>query len=332
MSAPAAAPRLEIDQLKGRGAKLFIQLYFVTTVVLALWTIDTVDTPWLVIVALAMFAGVMVALSLDRGPVLSKPVTALVMVTGPLATAMMCAHTTPGGYSEWYIGAGTVSLFYASLRGRIPSAWVAFVALAGVILVCEGHSSEALATSIVTIGRQAAVLLIGTLFAVSLHRASRVVERLNVESSARAAREAAADAAAAERSHRLAQLDDVATPLLRKLADGGPLTEDDRSEFATAEAALRDSLRARTLCTPEVVDAARAARLRGVDVILLDDSTPGTISGEALALACLAVTRALTIAVDGRVTARLLPGGRQHLATIVEDGSSHYAKQELALP
>jgi len=67
-------------------------------------------------------------------------------------------------------------------------------------------------------------------------------------------------------------LEEFATPLLERLATGVTPTAAERTEYALAEAQLRDGLRAGVLMVPEVVAAARAARERGVEVVLLDDS------------------------------------------------------------
>jgi NADPH-dependent 2,4-dienoyl-CoA reductase/sulfur reductase-like enzyme len=62
-----------------------------------------------------------------------------------------------------------------------------------------------------------------------------------------------------------------------------------------------------------VLSAARAARERGVEVTLLDDSAA---AGGAAAVAEL-LARELATIDSGSVTARLQPAGRSELATIV---------------
>jgi hypothetical protein len=113
------------------------------------------------------------------------------------------------------------------------------------------------------------------------------------------------------------------TPLLEKLVDGSEIQPQSRIDFAIAAAELRDGLRARSLSTPRVLEAARDARRLGIEVTLLDDSDPSTLSPGDLERAESATVAALRAARDGQVTARLLPPGRDNIATVVTDGTAH---------
>ena len=73
---------------------------------------------------------------------------------------------------------------------------------------------------------------------------------------------------------------------------------------------------------PTVVSAARRARRRGVDVVLLDDSDPETVDPGDLDAVLAQVTQALDGAADGRIVARLLPPGRAGIATLLVDTSA----------
>lgn len=314
--------------LTGVGARVFTWLYFAATAALALWSLSDSTQPVLVFVVLALYAGVAVAVNLDTGDRLGLPATLALVGVGPLSVVLLEWNLVPGGYTAWYVGATTAMLFFANLRGRILLAWVGCALLAGFLLMWGAMTSVGIADTLLTATRQSAIVAIGTLTAVALQRTGGRIRALAADASARGTAEAAQLAITEERTERLEELRTSVVPLLQHIADGSPISAEDRSAFAVAEADLRDSLRARALRTPLVMAAASAARRRGVDVVLLDDSA-GEITGDEIAAFANLVVDALTTAQDGRVIARLLPPKRALLGTVVVDGSTH-ASHEVA--
>lgn len=312
-----------IRQLTGTGARVLIWLYFTTMLALALWTLDDVRSPAPTIAGLALFAVACLALSFDSAPRLSLGVTTLVCGVSVANALLISWQLMIGGHSQWYFGAGTVMMFYLCLRGRILFAWIGFIAMSLVIVAWGLTTSVGLAEALVLIGRQAPIVLVGTLFATAMRRTAKAIDRLRVETSTRATTTAAAEATARERVARLGALDDVVTPLLEKLVDGSEIQPQSRIDFAIAAAELRDGLRARSLSTPRVVEAARDARRLGIEVTLLDDSDPFTLTPDDLERAESATVETLRAVRDGHVTARLLPPGRDNIATVVADGTAH---------
>lgn len=313
----------DIDAVSKDAASIVMWLFFATSAALALRNLDDVRSPWPTLACLAFLAVVGVALTVDSGDRLSLPVTVLTMSFGPVAVVAISWQVITGGYSQWYFGAAAVALFFVALRGRIILAWVGFALTAIGFAVWGATTETGIWAALGLTARQAAIVAMGTLFALGLNRTRERIARLARRTSARATADAANRAKAAERTERLAALDEFATSMLARLADGGELSETDRKDFAVAEAALRDGLRARGLNVPIVADAARQARHRGVSVTLLDDSAAGDVSPEALERAVEATAQALHEAVDGQVTARLLPPGRELIATIIIDGSRY---------
>ncbi len=310
--------------LTGNGPRLIIWLYIATMIVLALWSLDDVRAEWPTFVGIAVFIGIGVVFSLDSAVPMTRWSTYIVVAAWPIVACLISWQLTAhGGHAQWYFGAGTVSLFYVSLRGRLPEAWIGFILLSGVIVVWGATTETGAFIALGLVGKQLPIMLVGTLFAVGLRRTIASIERLTLEASARASAEAIYLATTAERNERLSGLDAVATPLLTRLVDGSRLTDEDRLEFSIAEAELRDSLRARALSVPTLVAAAREARRRGVDVVLLDDSDPARLSESDLNAVVARVSGALDESRDGRVVARLLPPGRVDVATILIDGSLH---------
>jgi len=329
VNAARRTQRVEMVQLTGRGARIVIWAYFATMAALALWTLNGVRSPWPTIVAILILAAVAIALTLDTGDRLSLPVTVFTIVTGPLMAALVSWNLLYGGYTQWYFGASTVALFYVAIRGRIALAWFGYALLSVTILIWGTTTDIGFASAVLLVARQIPVLLIGTLFANGLRRTGDDITRVTAAASVGAIAEAGATAARLERDQRLDDLGGFATSLLEKLASGAPLEPADRIEFAVAEAEVRDSVRARSLRLPAVIVAAREARRRGVEVVLLDDSDPAENEPALLERVGTELAAALDAAADGRVTARLLPPGRDVVATVVVDGS-RYERLEIS--
>lgn len=333
----ATLSRIELErrrggrELTGARARAFIWLYFATVAAVAIWALDSVRSPWPTIVAIIIFGLICLVLSLDTGDRASLRST-LITCAGGVVMCLLVAWqvveyaNTQWQYAQWYFGAAVVALFYLCLRGRAGWAWIGYAAMSAIVVIWAITTESTSAVALIT--RQLPVIVVGTVFAISMRRTVDQIESLAADTSARMAAKAAAEATAAERRARLAELEVIATPLLRRLTEGSATTAEERIEFALAEAELRDSLRGRSFRTPVVSDAVRAARRRGVDVILLDDS--GAPVPEAdLHRVHEAVLQALEATSDGVVTARLMPAGREQIATILVDGST-YAKHEIA--
>ena len=318
--------QLEMIELTGWGSRLIIWTYFATMATLAFWTIGDVREPAPTAVAVALFGAVCLALTLDTGDRLSLRVTLFVILAGAVNCLLVSWELLALGYSQWFIGSATVALFYLSLRGRIALAWLGFALLCGVTFIwgiTEGRFSDA----VLVMSRQLPVLIVGTLFATGLRRTGDEIRRLTTEGTLRAGAEAATIATAREREERLLALGEFATSMLEKLASGAPITPADRLEYALAEAELRDGLRAPSLVLPDVSAAARSARRRGVEVVLLDDSDPSLLGPGDLARAASRISALINASRGGRVTARLLPPGRGTIATIVVDGAEHVSEE-----
>ena len=327
MSGVRRARRFEMVDLTGRGAHLVMWSYVLATVVLAIWTLDGVRSPVPTLAALVLFAIVAVVVTRDRGDRMSLPATFFVIIVGVVNAILISWQLIYLGYTQWYFGSAAVALFYVCLRGRIVLAWLGFLPVAVVLALWGATTEIGLLGALELVARQTPIIIVGTLFAAGLRRTGDDIDTFTAESSARAVAEAASIATTRERENRLTALGQLATPLLERIATGAEPSAADRLEYSLAEAELRDGLRARSLLLPGVTAAAREARRRGIEVVLLDDSDPALLSAVELGRAVTAVLDALARAKDGRLTARLLPPGRDAIATIVVDGTEHRSSQ-----
>ena len=114
------------------------------------------------------------------------------------------------------------------------------------------------------------------------------------------------------------------TPLLTQIADGKAPTPELCSQAYLLEAELRDEIRAPFFTGTSIVTSAQAARRRGTEVILLDDSGDNTtIDDRARANAVNYVTKLLDLTQSNRVVIRLNPPRRPTLLTIVTDDTRY---------
>jgi len=225
------------------------------------------------------------------------------------------------GYTSWCIGAGTTLCCGLIARERPRQAWaglILIIVVIGVWTLSTGHNPA----NIFALGSgQFSTLLIWYLTA-----------RISIDITARtAASEAAgAEIAAQRRAHResealmrqaMVSVRRRVEPLLTAIADGAPITAGMRARARMLEAELRDERRAPFFTGTRVIESARAARTRGIDVILLDDrGTSGGLTDDAQKTIINQAIRALDDARKGQVVIRLLPPRqRPRLLSIVTD-------------
>ncbi|MEL0625950.1 hypothetical protein V6245_03220 [Salinibacterium amurskyense] len=323
--------RLDLPQITGRGAHALIWIYFVTISALALLSLDDVESATPVYISIALFASIWFVLTHDTRPRVGVGASIYVIVASVVVAAISSHNAMVGGFSQWYVGAGALAMFYLSLRRRNLLAWLGFAALGGVVILWGLSTEDRLLEAILLVARQAPFVLVGSLFSLGMRRTRQRLDGIHSVETARAAAEAAALARTAERSRRLAGLDAAVGVQLQRIADGDELTDDDRAELLIAEARLRDSLRARQLDLPEIVAAVQRARRRGITVVLLDDRYPLPLPIGALSTVTEAAVRILDETADGSVTIRLLPAGRALLATMVTD-DEEYSRIEIPAP
>lgn len=273
------------------------------------------------------------AIALIRAPgdPLSLPWTVYIALAGPVATAVVLPQLSVDELmilQLWPLSATTALASYMCARGRVWAAWASLLSAIGLcvlwaVAVGEG-AGYGLGVSIVKL----APLVMATFFAGTIRPAARDIFALRQASTVAVAKQAADSAVLDERDRQLLRLDARVRPLLERLAEPRPLTAADCLECGLVEAGLRDSLRARALDTPEVIDAARAARVRGVEVVLLDDHGPSGVPGPVRERIVGHVLPVLHRADQGSITIRILPPGRSVLATVLHSDGDDIERAE----
>ncbi|WP_051186798.1 hypothetical protein, partial [Nocardia tenerifensis] len=221
------------------------------------------------VAAAVLIAAATIVVAFDTGPI-HEYAALFVAATGAVATfvagdqvsAELNAHT-----SVWTAYTAGSALAILVLRGRNVLAWTGTAATWFAVVVAAGGEPTAYVQAVVPLVNVA----IAAAFAAIMRPTLRSLHQLEIESTARAVKQARIDAQNAERTRQLNRLDRRARPMLERIATAVPLLPDEREECRLLEAELRDELRAPQLSTPELLAAARAARQRGVEVMLLDD-------------------------------------------------------------
>ncbi|MFW7415448.1 hypothetical protein [Demequina sp. SO4-18] len=301
-------------------ARLLLVLFVVSNVVFTVATAGVLENHWPAYAAMAIVNAASVLLVRVHPDPFPARDTALV-IAAVVASSALVSMALPDdgelGRATWHLGSNTWLLFFLAVRRRACFAWLGMALMMAVTAAWGAHSGRGALTGPTMLDTHIGILVVATLFALILRRTSARINALNERSVASAADAAATDAAREVRRVRVTELADVAVPLLHRIAEGGAADDAMRREFALTEALLRDSVRGRSLAVPAVVEAASAARRRGVEVTILDDRGTAPGDGEALGRMVDAIVEALSRARGGRVTVRLLPSGRPAALTIV---------------
>jgi signal transduction histidine kinase len=274
-------------------------------------------------VSLAMLAVLLILTALvgraHRGVSRLGALGVVAVLSGCVALGMSSIPAPVSYGSAWFVTAAAFVLVTLALRERGGVALVgAGILLA--LLMLEAVFRPADLPQMLGIGtRVTTVVGLSVVFVAMLRRLGRSAEvqaQRRVESARRTAWDAAAHA---ELLAHLTDVDSYARPLLERVVRAGRIVDEDRAEARAVEGRLRDGYRAGRLHGHGIADAAMQARLRGVDVVLLDDG--GELDpAESWVPGLADLVRERLSAAEHRVVVRVLPPGRSALAHIVADG------------
>lgn len=228
------------------------------------------------------------------------------------------------GYASWCTGAGSDLSRGLLMRGRPVYAWA-------------GSAATTLATAywVISTGRPLLMIftyMLGHYFTLaSWHgvahlstRATTQIAATQRETARLQAQQHAHEEADRIMTSRMASVRQRVTPLLTQIANGKAPTPKLRSQAYLLEAELRDEIRAPFFTGTSIVTSAQAARRRGTEVILLDDSGDNTtIDDQVRTNAVNYVTKFLNVTQSNRVVIRLNPPRRPTLLTIVTDDTRY---------
>jgi hypothetical protein len=252
----------------------------------------------------ALGLGVLVGADVRIRPALAWLITALTLTVPALVNAALPTYL-PNSYTTWYVsGIGTLMGVLAVRQARLP----AIVGTAGLVLqlIVFGGLSPIFSSGLI-----GALLLVATGLASSFIIASAFAEarRYQDRASDTLAATATRSAIRTERKVRLRQTLRGTLPLLEQIANTeGALGEAEKLQIMLLEAELRDGIRGRSLARPELVQAARTLRLRGVEVQLVDDGGLDDLADDEVQRLIREVVGLLEHIGDGKVVVRAVAG------------------------
>ncbi|HEX2856071.1 MAG TPA: ATP-binding protein [Propionibacteriaceae bacterium] len=248
--------------------------------------------------------------------------TALLVTVGAVWAALLgnVRDLTVIDWRTWFVGSFDAAVVLIALRDRLRRALlvIAGATLAGsVLLLARGVFS---AWAVVEATYQTVV------WAAASGYSRRLMDRASAQVAGEAAaqvqawrEEQVADARDEEIRTRRRSLDADVVPMLRRVAAGEVLADDDRRVCALLEATTRDQLAAATLLTGPLAASIKRARQRGVSVSIAGRRDPGTDLGAFHE----AAARMLAIARPGdrvHLVWRDTPGERSGSACLVGAG------------
>jgi hypothetical protein len=241
-------------------------------VVLGITSLDVPDSPWPTVAALVLYA-IATVLSLwparrARMPDWLAALNLAVAIVLPLLVSSQLDPAEENGYATWYVAAVGTLMTITAARRQLLAAWIGVIALAIQTVVWAGP------LALGTLGVVGSIVWVGIahMLSTALAGAARSTRRYVQAEREAAAWQAAQDAHLFEGRMRLAQTQRIATPMLRRIADADhELSDAERRECRTLEAAIRDEIRGRMLLTDAVRRSVKEARDRGATVTLLDE-------------------------------------------------------------
>ncbi|GAB41271.1 MULTISPECIES: hypothetical protein [Gordonia] len=306
--------------MRERGVWLVVGTFVSACWLVALTSGDTVTSLWGPIAAAAIYSAATIGLVAAEGDPLPVTPTVLFAATGPVCSWLVLSVSSASAITSVAVAMshGTSAAIYAFMvvRGRRVAPWLGFFATVVVFAVWGAMSGAGPILAVVQVTADAAPLLMAMLFSFTLNPTAREVFSLRQQTTVRVAQLAASRAAADERTRQVRQLASLARPLLELIASGAELTPAQRLDCEVLEAHLRDRLRAPLMSELDLDTPAYDARLRGVDVVLIDDSSEEIAQDVRERISRLA-TEVLRAAEDGEVFVRISPANRTSVASVL---------------
>ncbi len=271
-------------------------------------------------VAMLLISGWLAIIRFGRDR-LSRTRATLVVLTG-LATVGLGLASLPHGawsiHQTWFVG-GICLISVLLLSGaRRLAAWFLALATAVLLLVVAWLRGVPVWIELVVAAEPLAWLIIAEMLLVWMDRIQADLEEARHQSEEASATNAAAFAAVVMREVWLADLQEEFGTMLNKLRDPHHLiTDADREECLAMEGRLRDGIKATNLAAPALSSAVMSARMRGIDVTLVDNRGSALEEGVRRAVVRHLV-EAVNAAQDGRIVARTAPEGYDEAVTIVQ--------------
>lgn len=284
---------------------------------LGISNISTSGETFVAIAALFIYvATVMPTIILYRGPALPISQAITNLAAAALIPLLVNSYLSPqsmSAYSTWYVMGVATLMAATAVRQQRVVAWIGTIVMVVQVIIWAGFAIG------VQTGLLGALMLVFAGHAISFGLAKAYKETMDFTNQAlEIEKQKIANKVASEvRRSKLEVALQGALPVLNLIKDQqGRLTESQKREAKLLEAALRDEIRGRELMNDQIRLAAKEARMRGVEVIILDEGGLAVVSEEEKAQVLSAAAAAISEIQDGRVTFRS-PVGESWKATLV---------------
>lgn len=313
------------EEDRARSTALFLGAllaFLLPALIVGLPQLSVLDQPQLQLVsALPYLSAVLLVIipgprRLDELPVITAVVAmvsclALTHDADPARLPLLSQHW---GYQGLHL-----FLIVLAIRQRIAWAWGTVFIAAALGATFGARSEHGMLMGMAPMATAAGTLVIATLVITEVERLlDRRREARALGASARTDDDAEQDTVNAS-IRRMHEVRRIAGPSLERIAyDSSPVDDRELRRFRVIEAQLRDSIRGRSISTPELLEATRRARERGVSVDILDER------GSALPERILRIVgresaAVLDAAQAGSVTIRAFPADDPTAVLIVHD-------------
>lgn len=292
-------------------------LFAVFHAVLGFTTIPTIADPFDSILALVLYlATVLPTIVLYRGVKLPNAQAIINLAAAALIPILVDTYLSPEAltpYSTWYVMGVATLMAATAVRQQLAIAWIGTFLLILQVINWGG----------VIVGIQAGLLgatmvvFAGHAISVGLAKAYRDTMAFN-EETLEFEKQKITNAVASEvRRSRLEKALAGALPMLNLIKESkGRLSDSEKLSARLLEAELRDEIRGRDFMSEEIKAAIRAARARGVEVVVLDEGGLADLNSNEKSILLDQIVSAILKVQEGRLTLRA-PQGESWKATLV---------------
>lgn len=285
--------------------------------VLGFTSLPKVTDLWDSILALAIYlATVLPTIVLYRGARLPNAQAIINLAVAALIPVLVDNHLAPEAltpYSTWHVMGVATLMAATAVRQQKAIAWAGTLLLFVQVITWGGFSVA------IEAGLLGAFMLVFAGHAISVGLARAYLETMAFTDEAlQIEKQKVANAVASEvRRTRLENAMTGALPMLNQVKDAkGKLSEEQKANARLLEAELRDEIRGREFINQEVKQAIRAARERGVEVVVLDEGGLENLPAPTKSALLNEIVIAISKVQEGRITLRA-PQGESWNATLV---------------
>jgi hypothetical protein len=302
------------------AARILVGVYAAAITIITFETREGLAAFWPSLLSLLVLISATVVLIAAPGDPLPRPATVGLTAAGPLAAVLtLSVVPTPLAVplQAWTHGGATTIYCFMCVRGRVGSAWTGMAATIAAYTAWAYLTEQGALVGFVMTVIDLGPLGMATVLSYTLRPNAKLTFELRAAAERQIADEAAAAATLDERDQRLSLLDELARPMLERVMEETPLSDAEKLSCELLEAHLRDRLRAPALIEPATNELVRDARIRGVDVDLIDDHGMDNADESVREAILCAVGEALLTAHSGAVRIRIHPPGRPTTASIL---------------